>query len=78
MRVCIQKLLPLLKQDGSYLNDYTSSLVRKGMEVEIQQAMEVLQVLLAPRKFQPHFGRHRLEPLAFTICFSPSSFAIQD
>ena len=45
MRVCIQKLVPLLKQDGSYLNDYMSSLVRKGLEVEIQQSMEVLQVL---------------------------------
>jgi hypothetical protein len=45
MRVCIQKLVPLLKQDGRSLNDYMSSLVRKGLEVEIQQAMEVLQVL---------------------------------
>jgi len=27
MRVCIQKLVPLLKQDGNYLNDYISSLV---------------------------------------------------
>ena len=45
MRVCIQKLVPLLKQDGSYLNDYMSSLVGKGLEVEIQQSMEVLQVL---------------------------------
>ena len=45
MRVCIQKLVPLLKQDGKYLNDYISSLVRKALEVEIQQSMEVLQVL---------------------------------
>ena len=45
MRVCIQKLMPLLKQDGENLNDTMSSLVRKGLEVEIQQAMEVLQVL---------------------------------
>ncbi len=45
MQVCIQKLVPLLKQDGSKLNDYMSSLVRKGLEVEIQEAMEVLQVL---------------------------------
>ena len=42
MRVCIQKLVPLLKQDGNYLNDYISSLVRKALEVEIQQSMEVL------------------------------------
>src|ERR1700730_17550428 len=39
MRVCIQKLVPLLKQDGNYLNDYISSLVRKALEVEIQQSM---------------------------------------
>jgi hypothetical protein len=45
LRICIQKLVPLLKQDGNYLNDYMSSLVRKGLEVEIHQAMEVLQVL---------------------------------
>ena len=45
MRVCIQKLVPLLKQDGNSLNDYISSLVREGLELEIQQSMEVLQVL---------------------------------
>ena len=45
MRVCIQQLVPLLKLDGSNLNDYMSSLVRKGLEVEIQQSMEVLEVL---------------------------------
>jgi hypothetical protein len=45
MRVCIQKLVPLLKQDGKYLNNYISSLVRKALELEIQQAMEVLQIL---------------------------------
>jgi hypothetical protein len=45
MRVCIQKLVPLLTQEGNNLNQYMSSLVRKGLEVEIQQAMEVLQVL---------------------------------
>jgi hypothetical protein len=45
MRLCIQKLMPLLRQDGNGLNDYISSLVRKGAEVEIQQTMEVLRVL---------------------------------
>jgi Domain of unknown function (DUF4145) len=45
MRVCIQKLVPLLKEDDKPFTDYVSSLVRKGLEVEIQQAMEVLQVL---------------------------------
>ena len=58
MRVCIQKLVPLLKQDGKYLNDYISSLVRKALEVEIQQSMEVLQVLRnesgQPRSLETH------------------------
>jgi hypothetical protein len=45
MRVCIQKLVPLLKDNGKELNQRVSSLVRKGLEVEMQQAMDVLQVL---------------------------------
>jgi hypothetical protein len=45
MRVCIQKLVPLLEDKGKALNQRVSSLVRKGLEVEIQQATEVLQVL---------------------------------
>jgi hypothetical protein len=45
MRVCIQKLLPLLKDNGTDRSHYNSALMRKGLEVEIQQAMELLQVL---------------------------------
>jgi hypothetical protein len=45
MRVCIQKLVPLLEDNGKELNQRVSSLVRKGLEMEIQQAMDVLEVL---------------------------------
>jgi hypothetical protein len=45
MRVCIQKLVPLLEDNGKELNQRVSSLVRKGLEMEMQQAMEVLQLL---------------------------------
>src|SRR6202047_692475 len=45
MRVCIQKLVPLLQDSGKELNQRVSSLVRKGLEMEMQQAMDVLQVL---------------------------------
>jgi hypothetical protein len=45
MRVCIQKLVPLLEDNGKALNQRVSSLVRKGLEMEAQQSMEVLQVL---------------------------------
>jgi Domain of unknown function (DUF4145) len=44
-RACIQNMMPLLEQTGKNLDENISSLVRKGLEVEIQQAMEVLQVL---------------------------------
>jgi len=45
MRVCIQKLVPLLEENGKELNQRVSSLVRKGLEMELQQAKEVLEVL---------------------------------
>lgn len=47
MRVCIQKLVHLLEGDGNAVSQRVSSLVRKGLEVEIQQATDVLQVLQA-------------------------------
>ena len=54
MRVCIQKLVPLLEDNGEQLNQHVSSLVRKGLEVEMQQAMEVLQVLRSdPSQLNP-------------------------
>jgi Domain of unknown function (DUF4145) len=39
MRICIQNMMPLLKETGKNLDENISSLVRKGLEVEIQQAM---------------------------------------
>ena len=44
-RVCIQNMMPLLKENAKNLDENISSLVRKGLEVEIQQAMDVLQVV---------------------------------
>jgi hypothetical protein len=45
IRICIQNMMPLLKETGKNLDENISSLVRKGLEVEIQQAMDVLQVI---------------------------------
>jgi hypothetical protein len=44
-RICIQKMMPLVKGNAKNLDENFSSLVRKGLEVEIQQAMDVLQVV---------------------------------
>ena len=44
-RVCIQNMMPLLKENAKNLDENISSLVRKGLEVEIQQAMDALQVV---------------------------------
>ena len=38
-------MMPLLKETGKSLDENISSLVRKGLEAEIQQAMDVLQVI---------------------------------
>jgi hypothetical protein len=44
-RICIQNMMPLLKENAKNLDENISSLVRKGLEVEIQQAMDALQVV---------------------------------
>jgi hypothetical protein len=55
IRVCIRKMMPLLEQSGKNLDDNISSLVGKGLEVEIQQSMDLRQVLrqnpLKPSQF---------------------------
>jgi hypothetical protein len=44
-RICIQKMMPLVKGNAENLDENFSSLVRKGLKVEIQQAMDVLQLV---------------------------------
>jgi Domain of unknown function (DUF4145) len=56
MRICIQNMLPLLKKEGRELDDNISSLVHKGLEVEIQQSMDTLQVL-RKTPFQQSYNR---------------------
>jgi Domain of unknown function (DUF4145) len=55
IRICIRKMMPLLEQSSKSLDDNISSLVRKGLEVEIQQSMDLRQVLrqspLKPTQF---------------------------
>jgi hypothetical protein len=45
MHGCIQKLIPLLEDSGKGLSQRVASLVRKGLEMEMEQATEVFQVL---------------------------------
>ena len=67
MRICIQKLLPLLKDNGTDRSHYDSALMRKGLEVEIQQAMEVLQVLQSDSAQLTTFESQEDKEMAFRI-----------
>ena len=43
-RLCIQKLMTELGEKGKDLNDDIAALVKKGLEVEVQQALDVVRV----------------------------------
>jgi hypothetical protein len=65
MRVCIQKVLPLLKHNGSGPSEYNTEVMRKGLEVEIQEAMEVLQVLRSDPLQLTNFDSQEDKEVAF-------------
>jgi Domain of unknown function (DUF4145) len=44
LRLCIQKLMPIVDQKGKDLNDDISALVKRGLSVDVQRALDVVRV----------------------------------
>ena len=64
MRICVQKMLPLLNREDTHLDENISNLVRKGLEVEIQQSMDALQIRRQTPFSPAHFDRKKDEETA--------------
>lgn len=77
MRLCIQKLMVALGQTGKNINDDIAALVKSGLPVEVQQALDYCRVV-GNNAVHPGEMSAVDDPAVATTLFEMVNFVIED